>query len=104
LSAVDVPRISRGAPIPAIEATQAYFAVPAPAAGKTSPGSVRLQDGSHVVFAVTKVTAGDAAKATPGEREALQSQLARAGGADDARAFVATMRRQMTIQVAEDRL
>lgn len=104
LSTADLPNITRGMPLPAIEATQAYFAVPAPAAGKVSPGSVRLPDGSHVVFAVTKVTPGDVAKATPGERLGLQQQLARAGGADDARAFVATMRRQMTIKVAEDRL
>jgi hypothetical protein len=53
---------------------------------------------------VTKVTPGDPSRATPAERETLQRQLAQAGGTDDARAFIATMRRAMKIDVAEDRL
>jgi len=104
LVAVDLPIVPRGAPLPAREATQAYFSVPSPAAGKVSPGSVRLQDGSFVVFAVTKVTEGDPSKATAQERDTLRRQLAQAGGNDDARAFVAAMRRAMKIDVAEDRL
>jgi len=105
LVAIDLPIVPRGAPMPAREATQAYFSVPAPAAGKVSPGKARLQqDGSYVVFVVTKVTAGDPSRATPAERETLQRQLAQAGGTDDARAFIATMRRAMMIDVAEDRL
>jgi peptidyl-prolyl cis-trans isomerase D len=104
LAAIDLPTVPRGAPFPDPKATEAYFSVPAPAAGKVSTGRVRLQDGSYVVFAVTKVTEGDPSKATPQERQALQQQLARSGGADDARAFIATMRRQMQVKVAEDRL
>ena len=34
----------------------------------------------------------------------LQRQLAQSGGADDAKAFVATMRKSMQVTVAEDRL
>jgi peptidyl-prolyl cis-trans isomerase D len=105
LVAIDLPIVPRGAPMPAREATQAYFSVPAPAPGKVSPGKARLQqDGSYVVFVVTKVTPGDPSRATPAERETLQRQLAQAGGTDDARAFIATMRRAMMIDVAEDRL
>jgi peptidyl-prolyl cis-trans isomerase D len=65
---------------------------------------VVLDDGSIVVFAVSGVTPGDPAKATAEQRDVLRQQLARAGGADDARAFVSAMRKQMQVKVAEDRL
>lgn len=101
---VEAGEVPRGAPLPDPKATEAYFLVPAPVAGKASPGKVALGDGSTVVFAVTGVTPGDAAKATAQQRQLLQQQLARASGSDDAAAFVKAMRRQMRIRVAEDRL
>jgi peptidyl-prolyl cis-trans isomerase D len=101
---VEMPNASRGAPLPDRKATQAYFAVPKPAPGKVSPGFVALDDGSHVVFAVSKVIEGDPTKATAEERTVLQRQLSQSGGADDAKAFVATMRKSMHVQVAEQRL
>jgi peptidyl-prolyl cis-trans isomerase D len=104
LAAADIPSVPRGAPLPHPRATEAYFQVPAPAPGKVSPGRVVLDDGSVVVFSVSSVTPGDPAAATAEQRDMLRQQLARAGGADDARAFIAAMRRQMRIDVAEDRL
>ncbi|HZV22501.1 MAG TPA: peptidylprolyl isomerase, partial [Luteimonas sp.] len=104
LASVDAPDVPRGAPVPAPQATEAYFAVPPPAAGKASPGKVVLPDGSLVVFAVTGVTPGNPAKATAAQREVLQQQLARADGIDDANAFIKSMRRKMQVRVAEDRL
>jgi peptidyl-prolyl cis-trans isomerase D len=104
LAPTAMPSVPRGAPLPAREASEAYFAVPAPAAGKVSPGSVRLSDGSHVVFVVDKVIAGDPAKATAEERAQLQRQLAQSGGTDDAKAYVSTMRKSMKVQVAEERM
>ncbi len=104
LAPTSMPNVQRGAPLPSREATEAYFSVPAPAAGKVSPGSVRLGDGSHVVFAVDKVVAGDPAKATAEERAQLQRQLAQSGGTDDAKAYVSTMRKSMKVQVAEERM
>ena len=104
LVAIDLPTVPRGAPLPDRAASEAYFSVPAPAPGKVSPGRVRLDDGSTVVYAVTKVSPGDPSKATPQQRLGLQRQLAQAGGNDDARAFIAKMRQQMQVKVAEDRL
>jgi peptidyl-prolyl cis-trans isomerase D len=104
LVAADLPSVPRGAPFPDPKAAEAYFRAPPPAKGKVSPGRVVLDDGSIVVFAVSGVTPGDPAKATAQQREVLQQQLGRAGGADDARAFVAEMRKQMKVKVAEDRL
>ena len=83
-------------------ASEAYFSVPAPAAGKVSPGKRAPGRRQHVVFAVDKVTPGDPAKATPEATRDAAAQLAQSGGADDARAFVATLRKQMKVQVAED--
>ena len=96
--------LPRGAPMPHAAASEAYFSVPAPAAGKASPGKVTLPDGSIVVFTVSKVTPGNLAEVTPQERAMLQQQLAQASGSDDARAYVGALRRQMQVKVAEERL
>lgn len=100
----ELQAVPRGAPMPDQAATEAYFSVPAPAAGKGSSGKVKLADGSIVVFVVHKVTPGNPAAASAQERALLQQQLARSTGIDDARAFIAAMRKQMRIEVAEDRL
>ena len=104
LVATDVPGVPRGAPMPDPAAAEAYFEVPAPAAGKTSPGKVVLPDGRILVFAVSKVLPGDPGQASPQERAMLQQQLAQVGGIDDARAYVAALRKRLRITVAEDRL
>ena len=100
----EVQAVPRGAPMPEPVATEAYFAVPAPAAGKSAPGKVTLADGGIAVFVVRKVLPGNPATASAQERALLQQQLARSIGIDDARAFAAAMRKQMRIEVAEDRL
>lgn len=96
--------LPRGAGIPAPAAGDAYFSTPAPAAGKASPGKVRLPDGRLVVFTVTRVVPGDPAEASEQERAMLRAQLAQAHGIDDARAHVAALRKRFSIEVAEDRL
>lgn len=101
---IELPTVPRGAPMPEPAATEAYFSVPAPKVGKMSPGKAKLSDGGMVVFVVRKVTPGNPAAASVQERALLQQQLARSTGIDDARAFVAAMRKQMRIEVAEDRL
>ncbi len=100
----EMANLPRGAPVPHAAASEAYFTVPAPEPGKVSPGKATLPDGSVVVFAVSKVTPGNVAEVTPQERTMLQQQLAQASGSDDARAYVAALRRQMQVKVAEERL
>jgi peptidyl-prolyl cis-trans isomerase D len=104
LVAVNVPSVSRGAPMPHPAATEAYFSAPVPAAGKASPGKVRLPDGSFVAFAVTQVVPGDAAKAGLQDRMTRQQQLTQAAAMEDQKAFVEEMRRRMDVDIAEDRL
>lgn len=104
LSPVVVSGVRRGMPTPTAEANRAFFSVPAPAAGKVSAGHATLPDGSIAVFAVTKVTPADPAAASPQERMFVQMQLAQMLGAEDARAFVAAMRKRMQVKIAETRL
>jgi peptidyl-prolyl cis-trans isomerase D len=78
--------------------------VPAPAAGKVSPGKVVLDDGRIVVFAVSRVIPGDPREATAEQRATLQRQLGQMAGDDDARALVKSLRKRMKITVAENRL
>ncbi len=104
LAAQDVPNIPRGAPVPDAAATEAYFEVQAPAAGKTSPGKVMLDNGSSVVFVVSKVTPGNPAEATEQERSTLQQQLGQLAGNQDAAAMLKALRKRMKVTVAEERL
>jgi peptidyl-prolyl cis-trans isomerase D len=104
LTAVALPQIPRGAPIPDPVANEALFAVAPPAAGKVSPGKARLADGRMAVFVVTQVTPGKVADASPTQRVQLQQQLAQVGGTEDAQALVRALRKRLNITVAEDRL
>lgn len=104
LAAQDVPNVPRNAPVPHPAATEAYFEVPVPAEGKTSPGKVMLDNGGAVVFAVTRVTPGKPDEATEQERAALQQQLAQVAGNEDAQGMLKSLRKRMKITVAESRL
>lgn len=104
LSAPEVPNVPRGAPVPDAAATQAYFEVPVPAAGKVSPGKVALDDGRILVFAVSKVTPGDPKEATEQQRTQLQQQLAQAAGIEDAREMLQAQRKRAKVTVVEERL
>ena len=104
LTAQDVPNVPRQAPVPEIAATEAYFGVAPPAAGKVSPGKAVLGDGRMVVFAGTKVTPGNPKEASEQERTTLQQQLAQLAGNEDATGLLKTLRKRMKITVAESRL
>lgn len=96
--------MQRGAPIPTAEVNTAIFAVQRPASGKASTGKVAMPDGGHVVFAVTKVVPGDPKELPPEQLAQMRSQIAQMKGVDAAQAYVSAMRKQMKVEVAEDRL
>ncbi len=102
--AQDVRAVTRGAPVPDPAAAEAYFQAPVPVGGAASPGMVALPDGSYVVFAVTAVTPGDGADASPQERAALHQQLQQLVGNEEADGLVRTLRQRMKITVVESRL
>lgn len=100
----NVPGVPRNAPAPDAEASEAYFQVPAPAAGKTSPGKVQLQNGQMVVFEVTRIGKGSEDEITPEIRANFLRELAPRIGEQDALAIGKAERKRMKVQFAEDRL
>jgi peptidyl-prolyl cis-trans isomerase D len=104
LTIANVPGVPRGAPVPDIEVADAMFLAPKPAEGKVSADKARMADGRFVVFAVSKVTPGDPAKATPQERIQIRQQIAQAAGYGEATSLVKELRKKMKITVAESRM
>lgn len=100
----NVPGVTRTAPVPDAQAVRAYFEVPAPAAGKTSPGKTRTAAGQIVVFEVSKVAQGDDSEITPEIRAGFLRQLAPSIGEQDALSIGKEQRKRMKVSVAEDRL
>ncbi|MFD0738672.1 peptidyl-prolyl cis-trans isomerase [Lysobacter koreensis] len=96
--------VPRGAPLGGEGVAEAVFAVAVPATGKVSPGKAVLNDGSIVLFAVSKVVPGDVAQVPPQQRQGLQQQIAQMGGADDAQALINAMRQKMKVAVVEANL
>ncbi len=99
-----VPAVPRNAPVPDVMAVEAYFQVPAPAAGKTSPGKARGQNGQMIVFEVTKVGKGSADEVTPEMRAGFLRELAPRIGEQDVLAVGKAERKRMKVEIAEDRL
>ncbi|HSR65570.1 MAG TPA: SurA N-terminal domain-containing protein [Xanthomonadaceae bacterium] len=100
----DAAGLPRGAPVPDPKANDAIFATVAPAAGRPAPGKAVLDDGRVVVFVVRKVTPGNPGEATPEQQQAMRQQVAQFSGEAEAAALVESLRRQLKITVAEDRL
>ena len=100
----NVPGVPRNAPVPDAVAAGAYFLVPVPAAGKTSPGKTRSQNGQVIVFEVTKVGKGNADEVTPEMRAGFLRELAPRIGEQDVLAVGKARRKHMKVDIAEDRL
>lgn len=96
-----IPMVPRGAPVIDPSVSEAVFAVPAPAAGKATPGKVVLGNRGAVLFAVTRVTPGNMAEVPPDQRSGLQQQLEQVGGMSDTQALMQAMRKRMKITVVE---
>lgn len=100
----NVPGVTRTAPVPDAQAVRAYFEVPAPAAGKVSPGKTATANGQIVLFEVTKVAQGDDNEITPDIRAGFLRQLAPSIGEQDVLSLGKSQRKRMKVSVAEDRL
>lgn len=99
-----LPGVPRGAPVPDAATAERLFSAPPPAPGRVSAGRAVLDDGRIVVFAVSKVIAGNPDEASAAQRQQLQQQLAQMAGNADALAYVKALRKRMKIAVAEARL
>ncbi|MGY1459174.1 SurA N-terminal domain-containing protein [Luteimonas sp. A534] len=99
-----LPGMRRGMPMPSAEANEGIFAAPEPAEGGVSAGRVVQDDGSIVVYAVTRVVPGDVAEASAEERNMIAGQLARLAGDEDAMALLRALRKQVRVTTIEARL
>jgi peptidyl-prolyl cis-trans isomerase D len=99
-----LPGIPRGAPVIDPSVSEAVFALPAPAAGKSAFGKTLLTNGQAVLFAVTRVTPGNMAEVPPEQRTMLEQQLEQAGGASDTDALVQALRKRMKVKIVEANL
>ena len=99
-----IPGVPRGAPVIDPSVSEAAFAVPAPTAGKSTPGKAVLPNGEVVVFAVSKVIPADLAQVPPDQRMLLQQQIEQVRGISDTQALVQGIRKRMKIKVIETNL
>ena len=99
------PAVGRRAPSPELAplVTEA-FRLPRPEVGKPGVALAQLGPNRYALVTVTKVVDGDPAKMDPATRASLKDQLAKARGSVDSRAFTLALRKQYSVQVAEDRL
>ncbi|MFX6099346.1 hypothetical protein ABTF38_14050, partial [Acinetobacter baumannii] len=96
--------IRRGQPVPTPEASEAMFAVPAPAAGKRSFGRALLEDGRAVVFAVSAAQPGRLEELNPMERASLQQPMVEDAARREIEALLKALRTRMKVTVNEANL
>ena len=99
-----IPGVPRGAPVIDPSVSEAVFAVPAPAAGKATPGKAVLPNGQAVLFAVTNVIPADMAQVPPDQRVMLQQQIEQVRGMSDMQSLGQALRKRMKIKVVETNL
>jgi peptidyl-prolyl cis-trans isomerase D len=99
-----VPGVPRNAPVPDARASEAYFQVPAPAAGKVAPGRSATADGRLVLFEVTGVGKADENEVTAEMRAGFLRDLGPRIGEQDAVSVGKALRKGMKVDIAMDRL
>jgi peptidyl-prolyl cis-trans isomerase D len=100
-----VPNVTRQAPSPQLQPlVDEAFRLPRPTAGKIDVALAKLTPDRYALITINAVKDGNVAAVDAPTRANLKSQLAKARGAVDARAFVDGLRKQYTVKVAEDRL
>lgn len=99
-----VPGVPRNAPVPDARASEAYFQVAAPAAGKATPGRTATADGRAVLFEVTGVGKADENEVTPEMRAGFLRDLGPRIGEQDAVSVGKALRKGMKVDIALDRL
>jgi peptidyl-prolyl cis-trans isomerase D len=106
LTVSDQAGVPRQAPNPQLSPiVDQAFRLPRPVAGKTPPaGAVKLPDGRYLLVVVTAVKDGDPSTVDAALREQLRTQIGRARGLVEARAFMRNLRKEYKVTVAEDRL
>jgi peptidyl-prolyl cis-trans isomerase D len=101
----DVPGVTRQAPNPQlVPLVDAAFRLARPVGAKGDVGIARLAPDRYALVTVTRVIDGDPKAVDAATRTRLRDQLAQMRGAVEAEAYMKGLRKQYTIDVAEDRL
>lgn len=101
----DVPAITREPPSPQLRPlVDAAFRLPRPVAGKAPVALARMAPDRYALVTVTAVKDGDLSTLDAKTRASLREQLSAMRGAVEAQAYARSLRKQYTVQVAEDRL
>lgn len=100
-----LPGVPRVAPAPQMAPLiDKAFSLPKPEAGKESVGLAKVGGDRYLLVGVTAVKDGDPASVDAATRDNLRTQIGKARGAVEGRAFIKNLRKQYKITVAEDRL
>jgi peptidyl-prolyl cis-trans isomerase D len=96
--------MQRGMPVPDPAVSEAIFAAAVPAEGKVTPGKAVMPDGTAVLFTVDKVKPGDIAAMPAGQRDRMREQLSRVAAEEELQGIVQSLRKRMTVKIAEENL
>ena len=100
-----LPGVPRVAPAPQMAPLiDKAFSLPRPTPGKQPVALAKLGGDRYLLVSVAAVKDGDPASVDAATRASLRSQLGKARGAVDGRAYISNLRKQYKITVAEDRL
>jgi peptidyl-prolyl cis-trans isomerase D len=91
-------------PVPDPAVSEAIFAAAVPAEGKATPGKAAMPDGTAVLFTVDKVKPGDIAAMPAGQRDRMREQLSRVAAEEELQGIVQSLRKRMTVKIAEENL
>lgn len=99
-----IPGVQRGMPVPDPAVSEAIFAATVPAGGKVTPGKATVPGGSVVLFTVDGVKAGDLAAMPPAQRDRMRGQLSNVVADEELQGLVQSLRKRMTVKIAEENL
>lgn len=99
-----IPGVQRGMPVPDPSVSEAIFAAPVPAEGKTTAGKAVMPGGTVVLFTVDKVKSGDVATMPAAQRDRMREQLSQIAAEEELQGLVQALRKKMTVEIAEENL
>lgn len=100
----DATGVGRGVGSPAPAVVEAAFKLPYPSKDKRQIDLASLGGGRYALVEVIAVHDGDPEKIPENQRAALREQLARVRGQAETNAWIAALRDQFPVQIAEERM
>jgi len=99
-----IPQLPRDAQILPPQAEHAVFSAPVPEADRPTYGKVKTEDGSYMLFAITRVTPGNVEQIPAQYQARLQQELGQLDGVAAVQTWTKAMRSRAQVQVREEQL